>query len=83
MSAATSPIRFSSFCYNSLQSILSSLIPMHQHHFLVSSFNPITELLSEKVYNLQSYSSNNKCSRCMVARAAFWMSSVAWCSPRI
>ena len=49
MSAFTSSMRFPTYSYSNLQSILASVIPIHKCHFLVSSYNPITDLLSEKV----------------------------------
>ena len=49
MAATTSPIRFPSYTHNDLGSIVSSLIPFDQLHFLIASYTPFTSDTIDKV----------------------------------
>lgn len=50
MAAMTSPIRFPSYTHNDMRSIISSVVPFENLHFLVASYTPFTSDTIDKVY---------------------------------
>lgn len=42
MSAVTSPLRFPSYFYNDLSSIVSSLAPLKDCHFVIAGYTPFS-----------------------------------------
>lgn len=49
MAAMTSTIRFSSYTHNDMRSIVSSIVPFSDLHFITASYTPFTSDTIDKV----------------------------------